>query len=215
MHAYVLQWFLTKLGYNPGPIDAVIGPKTRAAISAFQADRGHHVTGTITAALIEAFNKEVVPGRWPAWVHNALSFIGVEEVPGAASNPTIMKWALDLNIRYDGDHIAWCGLLVAAMLHEASTDTPLPDNVLGARQYLTIGQKIDPSAAEIGDLAIFWRIAKSDWRGHVGFYMGAVGDQIIVLGGNQSNSVSIIMKDRAKLLGIRRPVIAGKAALSA
>lgn len=207
MQTYLIQWFLLKSGYNPGPIDGAMGPITRSAIAAFQADRGFHVDGKITAALIEVFNAEVAPGRWPIWLHHALGYVGLEEIPGVANNPTIMGWAMDLNVNYAGDHIAWCGLFVAAMLKKAAPGIVLPENILGAREYRTVGHEIDTASVSMGDLMVFWRGSKSDWRGHVGFYMGMAGGSILVLGGNQSNKVSIDRQDRQKLLAIRRPSI--------
>ena len=40
-----LQRNLRRLGYEPGPIDGILGAKTRAAIRAFQTDHGLQVTG--------------------------------------------------------------------------------------------------------------------------------------------------------------------------
>jgi hypothetical protein len=40
-----LQQTLDKVGYNPGPIDGVLGPKTRAAIQSYQKDHGLQETG--------------------------------------------------------------------------------------------------------------------------------------------------------------------------
>ena len=40
---------LELLNYNPGPIDGLIGPKTRAALKAFQKDSGFKVTGKLDA----------------------------------------------------------------------------------------------------------------------------------------------------------------------
>jgi peptidoglycan hydrolase-like protein with peptidoglycan-binding domain len=49
-----LQRKLTAAGFDTGGTDGVIGPKTRAAISAFQQDNGLAVTGEPTLALLEA-----------------------------------------------------------------------------------------------------------------------------------------------------------------
>lgn len=205
MQPLLIQWFLLKSGFNPGPIDNVIGPLTRAAIRAFQNERGLFETGTVTTAVTELFNQEMRPDSWPSWLHHALSYLGVEEVAGTANNPTIMEWAKELGIDYDGDWVAWCGLFVAAMLRKGSQEIDLPDNILGARNYLKVGREIEKNHIRFGDLVIFWRKSKSSWEGHVGFYMGHVGKWIIMLGGNQSQSVSIALYDSERILGIRRP----------
>jgi lytic murein transglycosylase len=49
-----LQRKLTAAGFDTGGTDGVIGPKTRAAISAFQQNNGLAVTGEPTLALLEA-----------------------------------------------------------------------------------------------------------------------------------------------------------------
>ena len=40
--------------------------------------------------------------------------------------------------------------------------------------------------------------------GHAGFYAGVEGEDILVLGGNQSDSVSISHYAKSDLLGVRR-----------
>jgi peptidoglycan hydrolase-like protein with peptidoglycan-binding domain len=44
-----IQGDLTRLGYNPGPVDGIMGPKTRAAIARFENDQSRKV-GTRTVA---------------------------------------------------------------------------------------------------------------------------------------------------------------------
>lgn len=46
-----IQSALQAKGYDPGPADGLMGPKTRSAISRFQADNGLAVTGQPSAAL--------------------------------------------------------------------------------------------------------------------------------------------------------------------
>ncbi len=46
-----VQKALDDLGYDPGPIDGVLGKRTRRAISAFQKDRGLNQTGTLSTEL--------------------------------------------------------------------------------------------------------------------------------------------------------------------
>ncbi|WP_300034152.1 peptidoglycan-binding protein [uncultured Roseobacter sp.] len=50
------QRALTELGYDPGPVDGQMGGKTRAAIEAFQADRGYPITGKLSTEQYAAMN---------------------------------------------------------------------------------------------------------------------------------------------------------------
>jgi hypothetical protein len=47
------QRLLAELGFDPGPIDGIMGPRTRAAIEAFQAAQSIEVTGRMSRALID------------------------------------------------------------------------------------------------------------------------------------------------------------------
>lgn len=49
-----VQTHLNGLGYDPGPLDGVMGRKTRAAIEDFQRSNGLLVDGAVTDALLEA-----------------------------------------------------------------------------------------------------------------------------------------------------------------
>ena len=44
---------LAKLGYAPGPADGMLGPRTRAAIRAYQRDAGLPVTGQASSELLD------------------------------------------------------------------------------------------------------------------------------------------------------------------
>lgn len=49
----LVQRHLRDLGYDPGPVDGLIGPRTRGAIRRFQRDQGSDSTGAIGFALLE------------------------------------------------------------------------------------------------------------------------------------------------------------------
>lgn len=51
------QEALRHLGYDPGPSDGVVGPKTREAVKKFERDHGMPETGEITPQLIERMSK--------------------------------------------------------------------------------------------------------------------------------------------------------------
>ena len=48
------QTLLTKLGYDTGPADGIMGTKTREAIAQFQERVGLNASGEITAELLQA-----------------------------------------------------------------------------------------------------------------------------------------------------------------
>ncbi|MET1414073.1 L,D-transpeptidase [Roseibium sp. HPY-6] len=54
----VLQRLLNQMGYNAGPVDGVVGRKTRAAIRLYQEGADLPVTGQITDALVARIHKE-------------------------------------------------------------------------------------------------------------------------------------------------------------
>ncbi len=47
------QQLLAERGFDPGPIDGIVGPRTRAAVAAFQDAQSLPVTGELTRALLE------------------------------------------------------------------------------------------------------------------------------------------------------------------
>ncbi len=51
---FLIQSDLASLGFDPGPVDAILGRKTRAAIRAFQVDQGLPVTGEISVGFLSA-----------------------------------------------------------------------------------------------------------------------------------------------------------------
>ncbi|MFV2091515.1 MAG: peptidoglycan-binding protein [Hyphomicrobiales bacterium] len=48
-----IQYSLTNLGYDPGPVDGLMGPGTRAAVRAYQRDAGLLITGRISKQLLK------------------------------------------------------------------------------------------------------------------------------------------------------------------
>lgn len=54
-----VQARLTTLGYDPGPVDGMMGPKTRTAIERFQRESGLERTGEPTLGLLERLDKAV------------------------------------------------------------------------------------------------------------------------------------------------------------
>jgi uncharacterized protein (TIGR02594 family) len=100
---------------------------------------------------------------------------------------------------------AWCAAFVNSTLQQTGVQGT-GSNM--ARSFLDWGQSVDQP--QEGDLAVFSRGDPNGPYGHVGFFKG-YDDQgnVLVLGGNQGDAVSIASYPRESLLGFRR---AGEAA---
>ena len=132
----------------------------------------------------------------------ALRFVGVSETQGVASNPLVLTM-LKLDQEWpEGDHVAWC----SAFMNFIAWMLRLPrSKKLNARSWLEIGQPVGLEEATPGyDVVVFWRKSKEGAFGHVGLYAGREGNDILVLGGNQSDRVSIDRYPADRLLGVRR-----------
>lgn len=132
----------------------------------------------------------------------AREYIGLEEYPGARHNPTIVEFAaVTGNAWIKDDETPWCASFVGAVLAQVGAQGT---GRLNARSYMDWGHAVDLDDAMMGDVVVFWRGSRDGWQGHVGFYAGQQGDNVLVLGGNQGNTVSIAPYAKARLLGVRR-----------
>jgi uncharacterized protein (TIGR02594 family) len=124
----------------------------------------------------------------------------MQEIRGPVDNPEIVQMFADVgHSSVQDDETAWCAAFVGSHLKRAG----LPHTgKLTARSYLDWGQPVnDP---EPGDIVVFWRGSRDGWQGHVGFYVSETATHINVLGGNQSNKVSVQAYPKDRLLGYRR-----------
>ena len=102
----------------------------------------------------------------------------------------------------------WCAAFVNAVLEESNIDSNNDHKYpLTARAFLDWGVKVSKENIKAGDVVVFPR-GNQGWQGHVGFYLRSeIIDNIEyywILGGNQSNKVSIEKYRSSKALGIRR-----------
>ena len=218
MNTRQIQQSLKDAGFDPGPIDGIRGRKTIKAIKDFQASNGLVVDGLVgpktKAALmkcsqaqgeepqVEEEEKFAIPPTIP-WLETAYHLIGTQEQPGAGSNEAILGWAEDLEITsYNDDDIPWCGLFVAHCVGSQMPEEALPNNPLGARQWGGFGSEVSPC---LGSVMVFWRGSRDGWKGHVGFYWAEDDNAYHILGGNQSNSVSVTRVAKNRLLSARWP----------
>ena len=139
----------------------------------------------------------------------AQRFVGITEVPGSEDNPQIMAM-----LKLDGswpknDETPWC----SGFINYIAWLLRLPrSKSLRARSWLRVGRPVELDDAKAGfDVVIFKRGSGSqpgpdviDAPGHVAFFAGMEGGKILVLGGNQGDSVTVARYAKTRLLGVRR-----------
>jgi len=138
-----------------------------------------------------------------SWIKLAKKYIGTKEVEGKDhNNPDIVRWWKLNELKYKTDETAWCANFVGGVLEELGHHST---HSLRARSYLDYGEKIDKPA--YGCIVVFWRESPTSDHGHVGFVVGQTKKgNLMVLGGNQGNQVSIIPFALNRVLGYRWPI---------
>lgn len=132
----------------------------------------------------------------------ALSQIGIREIVGSKHNPEVLKYFSEIGHEWvKDDETAWCSAFWNWVVSKAGKKG---SGKLNARSWLDTGVAVSLEDAQIGDTVVLWRKSPKDWRGHVGGYVRHDKNFIYLLGGNQSNSVSIRAYPRHRLLSIRR-----------
>lgn len=142
----------------------------------------------------------------PKLVAAGLQFLGIKEIPGHANNPVIMNMAKEIGLDgiYKNDDTSWCALFMCYICKLCGK--PLPEtngdlyNMLRAAWFLNYGNKVPDGQAMLGDILVFERPGGN----HVGLYIAESKMTYFVLGGNQSNSVTIAEIKKDRLLQARR-----------
>lgn len=138
-------------------------------------------------------------------------FIGeIKERPGDLENPFV-QWAHSLcGLSADTkDEVPWCSSWLNSMawlLRLPRSKSP------AARSWLQVGRPVTLTDAKVGyDVVILQRgtgkqpdATVINAPGHVGIYAGWTEDGVLVLGGNQGDTVSIAPFSATRLLGVRR-----------
>jgi uncharacterized protein (TIGR02594 family) len=143
----------------------------------------------------------------PQWLQIARQDLGIKEVPGKAANPEIMRaWRYCDYDPPDGDETAWCSAKACEWIERAGLPSTRAPN---ARSWEKWGATL--KSPKPGAVTVFWRGTPNGWQGHVALYLGkgSKPGTIKVLGGNQSNGVTIQDYSEAQLIGYRWPTNGG------
>jgi uncharacterized protein (TIGR02594 family) len=138
----------------------------------------------------------------PRWYKKAVKELGVAEIKGRNHNPKILVYHQATSLKAKSDETSWCSSFINWLFEECGMSGTDKAN---ARSWLDWGKPLN--APKKGCVVIFWRVSLKGWQGHVGLYVKEDSKNIYVLGGNQSNKVSIAPYPKNRLLGYRWPVL--------
>ena len=134
----------------------------------------------------------------PPWMPFAWADLHVSETPGRSDNPRIVDYFRRVgHANVQDDETPWCAAFVGACLERAGLRST---RSLAARSYLDWG--VEASAPSFGAIVVLSR-GRDPALGHVGFLVGSTHDHVYLLGGNQSNAVTVEAFDRRRVLGWR------------
>lgn len=141
-------------------------------------------------------------GVLPKMIQAGLSVLGLVERPGPGNDPTIMRMARETGCDkqgFYGDVVPWCGLFMAWCAKQAGKQAPKWP--LAALNWALFGEPVGQPC--LGDVLTFTRKG----GGHVGMYIAEDKTHYHVLGGNQSDSVSIRRVEKIRLYRARRAIM--------
>lgn len=148
----------------------------------------------------------LIQGPLPRMIENALNLYGTKEIVGPKSNPAILMMAREIGVEkiYKNDDTSWCALLqnyICKISGKKMVDPGKdPYNMLRARVFENWGNPVAKGDERLGDILVFNRPGGA----HVGMYIAESEVTYYVLGGNQSNAVTISEIAKGRMIACRR-----------
>ena len=136
-------------------------------------------------------------------------YVGIKEIPGSQHNPAILAMLRLDQTWPEADEVPWC----SGFVNWIAWHLRLPrSKSLLARSWLGVGVPVPLEEAVAGwDVVVLQRGTGAQpgpenqtAPGHVGFFAGLEGGSVLLLGGNQSDSVNVSPYPRSRVLGVRR-----------
>lgn len=136
------------------------------------------------------------------WIKTARQYVGLKEIKGTQHNPTIVRWLNDMGqfsneskAWWKDDETPWCGLFVGHVMGSSSRFV--------VKEWYRAKEWASPHLIKLAKPA-YGCIAVMDRTGggHVGFVIGKDSrGNIMLIGGNQGDMVSIAAFDPSRITG--------------
>lgn len=191
----VIRAMQVRLGVDP---DGEPGPLTMGAYNRLVPAEVRVEGAPVAAPVAEAAGPAGYPA--PAWFEEGRRRMGLHE---RTDKKALAAWlASDGHFLGDPSQLPWCGDFVETCVRTALPAEPIPDNPYLARNWMRFGVE---APMTLGAVAVFWRGSRHGTAGHVGFVAGYRPGYLYVLGGNQSDRITIAPLAENRLLGCRWP----------
>lgn len=207
------QWAQMRLNAHGAKlaVDGDWGVSSRDALKSFQIAKGLRPTGVIddetTAALKSApavadvdLSAPAPDQTMPPWMAEMHRRLGLHE---KRDNRALSKWLASAG-KFLGNpaRLPWCGDAVETCILKALPNEKVPSNPFWAQGWKNFG--VDAGGPIVGAIGV---IRWSSKAGHVGIVVGydARSGRVHMMGGNQSDSISISSFPQSKFIAFRWP----------
>jgi len=137
----------------------------------------------------------------PAWLVLARAELGMREKPGLEDNPRILEYFAATRYHAPHDEVPWCAAFVCFCLESAKARSPRSCRAADFANWGKQSELVD------GAVVVFGKAdPDAGGSGHVAFCVGLEGDWVFVLGGNQSNAVTVAKRPKSRVVAVRWPV---------
>lgn len=187
-----IQTRLKALGYDPGPIDGEMGPRTNSAVIAYKRDHGLKPRPWIGPKTWDKIHQTEIQFdkrlKLP-WMVEALKAMNRHEV---YDNKWLREW-----LRSDGHALGdpaqfpWCGDFVETAIRLGLPKEPIIKNPYWALNWRGWGIPTEPTYGCV------FSISRPE-GGHVGFLVGQDATRYFCAGGNQGNKTSVVPVDKSR-----------------
>lgn len=131
------------------------------------------------------------------WMAIAKKEIGQTEIVGSNHNPKILEYHSATSLKATTDEVPWCASFVNWVMEKAGYKGTRNASALSWKSW---GRQLNKAA--YGSIAIF---DFGRGMGHVGFVLGKQGEKLLILGGNQSNSVKVTLFETKRIVAYAVP----------
>lgn len=133
--------------------------------------------------------------------------LGQREIQGA-ENPRILEYWRATDTKVSSDEVPWCAAFVNWVLMKCGIEGTL-SGLAKSFLHWKNGSPIPLSAARRGDIVVLERQKPHPTFGHVAFFdsYDAPIDTVRLLGGNQSNAVTVAPYPTNRIISIIRPIM--------